>query len=218
MTIAGDGEEALLCLRANAQLLSIGIKGGMNFSTLTNSKTIPVYRSNGSISLLEGTSSYRKGFTIGGLLALKVPLIGIQAEILYSRQGVINEANTTLVNYKTTVGLNYLNIPVLLQFYFLKIINFEIGPQFGFLMNAKQVTDFKSPGNSKESVKLNGNELRESDLSLALGVGFKLPKFPLGINARYTFGLRETFLNYPNNKKPRNGVLQLTLFLKFKVV
>jgi hypothetical protein len=74
----------IICIGANAQLLSIGVKGGMNFSTLTNSKTIPVYRSNGSISLVKGTSSYHKVFTIGGLLALKVPLIGIQAEILYS--------------------------------------------------------------------------------------------------------------------------------------
>jgi hypothetical protein len=209
-----------LCMGVNAQLISLGVKGGMNFSTLTRSKTIPVQTSSGSSILLgEGNPSYRRGFNVGGFVAIKVPFIGIQAEVLYSRQGVINEGSVAsgLGNYKTTVTLNYVSIPLLLQFYIIpKTLNFEIGPQFSFLSNAKQVTDFASLSSSGETIDL--NNINDTDVGLAIGAGLKIPKLPLGINARYILGFKETFSNHPDNKKLRNGVFQVSIFLKFKLV
>jgi len=91
---------------------SIGIKVGVNFSTITDATNL----------------SNRTGFQAGFFAGVKFnDFIGIQADLLYSQQGAEFEPEN--------IDLNYLNIPVLFKYYVIRGLNIQAGPQFGFVMN-----------------------------------------------------------------------------------
>jgi hypothetical protein len=175
---------------ANAQF-QFGIKAGANFSTV-----------NGSA---EPNASTMAGFN-GGVY-FKLPLTGhlsIQPELLYSGQGF--EDNGGGENDKQ--HFNYFNIPILLKYTHFSGLFVEAGPQFGVLTSAT----YKSGG-------VNGDDksyYNSADLSLAVGVGFKIPTTPLSIDARYNLGLS----NIENSSGTggigsiRNGSFQIGLMLK----
>ena len=113
---------AFLCVTAtvaNAQALRIGVKGGLNYSTLEG-KT--------EINYKEKTSFH------GGLVAqinLLKPLY-IQPEVYYSSQGA-------KVKGVGDFNFEYVNVPVLAKLYIIKdIITIEAGPQFSFNVGDKK--------------------------------------------------------------------------------
>jgi hypothetical protein len=101
----------LLAGAANAQHANIGVKGGLNAYTLTNSFD---------------SDDLKLGFHMGliGHFHLANP-IALQPEIMYSMQGSKN------------TSLNYINIPVLFQYMYDNGFRLQAGPQLGFLMSAK---------------------------------------------------------------------------------
>jgi len=91
---------------------SIGIKVGVNFSTITDAANL----------------SNRTGFQAGFFAGVKFnDYIGIQADLLYSQQGAEFGPDK--------IDLNYANIPVLFKYYVIRGLNLQAGPQFGFVMN-----------------------------------------------------------------------------------
>jgi opacity protein-like surface antigen len=91
---------------------SIGIKVGMNFSSITDATGL----------------SNRTGYQAGFFAGVKFnDFIGIQADLLYSQQGADFDLDK--------LDLNYINIPVLFKYYVIRGLNLQAGPQFGFVMN-----------------------------------------------------------------------------------
>ncbi|MFY0654812.1 MAG: PorT family protein [Cyclobacteriaceae bacterium] len=156
------GVLAALCLlvvfSSNAQGVGFGLKGGLNMAKLSG----------------DGLSdpSNRTGMHFGAYVRIKMGGIGLQPEAYYSMQGTKLSAGTV----KETIDANYLNVPVLLRFNPVPIINFHIGPQFGILMSASD-----SDGDIKD-------QLKSSDISAAIGAGLDLP-FGLNFTLRYVKGL-----------------------------
>jgi hypothetical protein len=66
-------------------------------------------------------------------------------------------------------------------------INLQVGPQFGFVQSAKVEFEDANGNVTTQSVK---DELKKSDISAALGVGWDLP-FGLSIDGRYNLGLSD---------------------------
>src|SRR5215203_329104 len=105
---------------AQAQNAKFGIKGGLNVSTLTDD---------------DDELGSRLGFN-GGLLAHVhlSPQLALQPEIVYSSQG----AKYTLTSGEEhSLALNYVNIPMQVQYMFDNGFRIQTGPQVGFLAGVK---------------------------------------------------------------------------------
>src|SRR6478752_6938197 len=95
-----------------------GLKGGLNIATTTNSSG--------------GSRDNKVGFHLGGLAHIHItPQFALQPEVVYSSQG----AKYTISNGEHQLNLNYINIPVLLQYMFGNGFRLQTGPQLGFLVD-----------------------------------------------------------------------------------
>jgi len=139
---------------------NMGIKGGLNFSTIH-----PGGSSNPDI---------RTGFHVGLLWHFpQGRSIAFQPELVYSLQGAWLSSNEKL-------NLGYINAPFLLQVMVGRRFRLEAGPQLGFLVNARTQS-----GNALENVR---QSYKTIDAALAVGFGF-LGRAGLGFDARYNYGL-----------------------------
>ena len=173
----------LFCVATYSQVkISAGIKGGLNFSKIDVSNV---------------TSSGKSGYHAGIYGLFKFAKVGIQPEILFSRQGSI----LNLDNWES----KYVNIPILIKIYLAAGLNLQAGPQFGFL----------------NKVELDGQDIKalikSSDISAALGVGWDAP-FRMTFNARYNLGLSDINDNLAYGFI-KNQVFQISVGIKlFKLV
>ncbi len=168
---------------ANAQAqIALGIKGGLNFAQLD----------------VENISVDNKtGYHGGAFLLFKMSKIGIQPEILFSKQGTANPISD--------FNFDYINIPVILKLYLMAGLNLQAGPQFGFLTTAELEDNLNNTVDIKDLYKT-------TDVSVALGLGWDLP-FGLTIDARYNLGLSDIDddASVPSTK---NQVIQVSVGYK----
>ncbi|MCL6261578.1 PorT family protein [Aquiflexum sp. TKW24L] len=166
-----------------AQHTNLGIKGGLN-----------VYN-------IEGSSQYssKAGLNLGLLGHIHLTdQFALQPEILYSGQGAKIGNNTNL-------NLDYINVPVLLQYMFDNGFRVQAGPQLGFLVAAKNKT-----GNTTVNVKDNFESI---DVGLGLGVSYVNTATGFGVDARYKHGLSN--ISSLNNTDLKNRGFQLGVFYLF---
>ncbi|WP_276372070.1 porin family protein [Chryseolinea sp. H1M3-3] len=146
---------------------AIGIKGGPNFANI-----------NTDASAGENYNA-RTGFHLGAFALIKGERVGFQPEVLFSQQGSKLKYSG---NPDIKTNFSYMNIPLILKLYTIAGINLQVGPQIGFLTSAKQ----ELPTGTQD-IK---DDLKKTDISLALGVGWDLP-FGLTIDGRYNWGLSD---------------------------
>lgn len=174
--------------------LGFGIKGGMNYATVTKGK-------------LDEAPDARTSFYVGAIA--EIPIIddsfSIQPEVLYSRQGF--ERNYSLLgeDYKAEYQIDYINVPVLAKLYIVKGFSVEAGPQFGFKINEKIDLD---TANDEEGNNL--DEINDFDMSLAAGITFKFDS-GLFVNGRYNHSFNEII----KNLDAKNSVMQFGIGYKF---
>ena len=157
----------LLSFTANAQAsVGIGLKGGLNFSKL-------------SVSQSAGSNyNNRTGYHFGAYALIKLGKIGIQPELLYSKQGT----NYTVSTQNWEANFDYINVPIIIKLYTVAGINIQVGPQFGFASGGQLKNTATNTTTSYSSF------IKSNDISAALGLGWDLP-FGLSIDARYNLGL-----------------------------
>lgn len=177
-------------VQAQAQV-ALGLKGGLNFS---------------KVDIENISTDNRTGFHGGAFLLMKFSKIGVQPELIFSKQGSSFKFNSQNLD----ANYDYINIPVILKLYTVAGINIQIGPQFGFIANAEQdVLDISTNTVTKQDVK---DQLKGSDISAALGLGWDLP-FGLTIDARYNLGLSK-INDGSNSPESKNQVVQVSLGYK----
>lgn len=180
-----------------------GVRGGVNLANLNASDQT-------ATSPLDGST--KTGYNFGVLV--NVPLgassFSFQPELSYSSQGAKLSNSTTAREQ----DLDYLNIPLNLQWKSAGGFFVQTGPQVGFLMtaNTKNTT-----GNSGTAPGVdNKSQFDKTDLSWSAGLGF-LSRVGLGIDARHNFGLRN--IREDNNTtitgNLRNNVTQISLIYHF---
>jgi hypothetical protein len=166
---------AAICLSTAAfsqAQFSIGLKAGPNFAKInTESSLGDNYKS-------------RTGFHGGAFALLKFGKIGVQPEILFSQQG----SKVTINSQDLKSNFNYFNIPIIVKLYTVAGINLQLGPQFGFISSAE--SDYIDEFGNVQTGQDIKNQLKSSDISAALGVGWDLP-FGLSIDGRYNLGLSD---------------------------
>ena len=102
----------------------------------------------------------------------------VQPEVLYSSEGQKYFNN----GEERTLALNYIQVPVMIQYYPARHLYFEFGPQFGLLVNAQD------KGNDGEfNAK---NDFTNGQVGLNVGVGVNVTR-QFGFYGRYSFGLTD---------------------------
>lgn len=146
-------------------------------------------------------ADYKAGF-VGGIEAEYhvSPLVGISAGLLYSMQG----AKATEKNVEAKYNMDYVNIPILANFYVANGLALKVGVQPGI--------------KASSSVKLGGvkvddtsGSIKSVDFSVPVGVSYEYQNVCL--DARYNIGCAKVFKEGDGN----HSVFQLTLGYKFKL-
>ena len=152
--------------------VNLGIKGGIN-----------MYRINSDDNVVYDQIT---GFHVGLLGHIHLDKQwAVQPELVYSTQG----AKIAGVEQK----LDYINIPVLLQFMFDNGFRLQAGPQLGLLVGADNKNDFNT-----------------TDLGIGLGISYVVPSTGFGIDVRYNHGLSN--INKSDAVKSFNRGFQLGVF------
>ncbi|MEO6730784.1 MAG: porin family protein [Ferruginibacter sp.] len=155
----------LIFSAAHSQGFHLGIKGGANVNKLTGKSF---------------SDEFSFGYHLGGFAEIGLSKkISIQPEVVFNQ---INQDTASKFSqvYKldnlSKVKLNYLSIPILLNYKASDFLSLQVGPQFGILMdqNAKLVQ------NGKDAFK-------KGDFSMLGGVQLKFSS--VRIYGRYALGL-----------------------------
>lgn len=121
-----------------------------------------------------GTKS-KAGWHIGGFAHLQFSKrYELQTELLYSVTGAKREKTCSCSSNFT---LPYLSLPILATYRVTPELYFNFGPQIGILLNAKD----------EDGSQLK-DEFKNTDLALAFGLGYQLPK-SIHLQVRYVAGI-----------------------------
>lgn len=193
--------------KAFAQESQIGVKGGLNLSTLSIDNN--------------NDKNLKAGFHAG--VFTKIPLtesFAIQPELLYSMKGVkYNFDDNILADGSANFNLNYLELPVKLVFNLSEDFEIQFGPYVSYLMNANVDTDAKVLGfwNISGKDELDRKNYNALDYGLSVGLGFDFNPLIIGFN--YNLGLnpvaKEDNLSRDILGKAKNSVIQIYAGIKF---
>ena len=141
--------------------------------------------------------------------------LGISAGVHYSMQGGIDEADVSLPMFsghmKEEVRLDYINFPILANFYIIPHLAIKAGVQPGFKVRDKY--ELRNGPLFQRSGKLSdlGLSVNTFDISIPMGLSFEGNNVVL--EARYNWGLRHIV----NGIYSRNSVFQFTIGYKFEL-
>ena len=194
--------------------LTLQPKVGMNISKITGSNL------NSKVGLVAGFEAeygVAKNF-------------GISLAALYSMQGAkkdLKANNGTSVDVK--FNLDYINIPVLAQYYIVPGLAVKAGIQFGFnvrnkvkvgttvagfnLKDDSSMDEFLDVAKALDGSIPSDAKFQKFDLSIPVGLSYEYEDFVL--DARYNIGTSKLIKNDPDSSK--NGVFQLTIGYKFEL-
>ncbi len=160
-----------------------------------------------NITKVDGKSfkqEFRYGYNVGGFAE-----IGLGKRFAFEPEVLFNQYSSTLdSSYKSIyenvissnqskVKLNYLSIPLLLDYKLLGPIHIQAGPQFAVLMSQ-----------DKNFLQNGGNAFKNGDFSMIAGVQLKLAQ--LRVTGRYLIGLNN-INDIDNQDKWKNQVVQLSV-------
>ena len=140
----------------------------------------------------------RLSFGVEGQYAV-TDKFGISAGLMYSQQGNnsmvynLQPANGNMYRYK--FKMDYLNIPILANYYLFKGLAIKAGIQPGFKIHDN----------------ISSSMTHSFDLSIPVGLSYEYKNVCL--DARYNYGLT----NFEKGYNQKNSVFQITLGYKFKL-
>lgn len=159
--------------------IQFGIKAGVNAATTSDGF--------GAGTLFKDPN-YKVGLVLGGFLKMPIgKTFTLQPELIYSAEGSVQDGKYGSVsdnNYAQifNVTLNYLQLPVMLQYNSKGGFYLEAGPQFGLLLKAER--EYKFPGTPSVTTDL-------KDLSKGFAFGFG---GGIGYNTKSGFGFGARYM------------------------
>ena len=167
---------------SNAQGFKVGVKVGANLTNLTG-------------------TSFKDGYDFGYHVGLFSELMitekfGIQPELLFSETNLRTGSDfsslysSVALTDVTKIKLQYMTIPVLLDFKPISLVTLQLGPQFGILMSQTKSLQAKA-----------GEAFKKGDFSVLGGVQLNFLKFR--VYGRYAVGLMN--INDIDNKDKWNS-------------
>ncbi|XOV95264.1 MAG: porin family protein [Bacteroidota bacterium] len=172
-----------------AQHINLGIKGGLNVSTIEGDNS--------------GSYKTKPGFYLGLLGHIHLTdQFAIQPEAYYSVQGTQYKSGSSDLK----LNLNYVNIPLLFQYMFDNGFRLQAGPQVGILVSANSVVS-----DSDTEVK---SSYKNTDVALVAGMSYVKPSTGFGFDIRYNHGLSN--INASDAVNSYNRGFQVGVFYLFQ--
>ncbi|MDQ0781730.1 porin family protein [Chryseobacterium sp. W4I1] len=183
--------------------VTFGVKGGMNVSSLSKDEGLDDQKS-------------KIGFNAGVFANIPVAeSFSVQPEVLYSQYGAKSDYTVLGNKYSSSTKLDYIAVPVMFQYNLIPNLYVEAGPEFGFLVSAKNKIKNETNGNSSTSDNYK-DDLKTFNFGIGLGAGYYFTQ-NFGITARYVAGLTDIAKDRPNGSDSvKNNVFQVGLAYKFK--
>lgn len=171
-------------LAAFAQETHFGVKAGLNVAS-TNVSPGADYNS-------------KVGLHVGGLAHIHLSKnFALQPELVFSMQGGDRTDERKL-------KLNYINIPLLVQYMTDNGFRLQTGPQLGLLVSAKTELN---------NVEVNWKDnFNTTDFSWTFGAGYLFPG-GFGLDARYNLGISDVW--EASDGEIKNSVFQFGVFYQF---
>ena len=147
----------------------------------------------------DGDTDWKAGLAIGVEGEYHINhWLGISAGLLYSQQGTKGDISGKEVK----LNMDYINVPMLANFYVTKGLALKAGIQPGFKVNS----ELKQGGYSVDA-----DGVKSMDWALPIGISYEYMGFCL--DARYTLGITDAI----KDTDVKNQVFQLTFGYKFKL-
>lgn len=184
---------ALLVSQVMIAQFHIGIKGGAN------------------VTKIDGKSfkdEFKYGYHLGGFATIGLGgKLGIQPEVLFNQYSTTVDSNykelyENVFNpaYQQNVKLNYLSIPILLNYKLIgNLLTLQAGPQVGILLD-----------NNRSLLQNGSDAFKTGDFSMVGGAQLKLANFR--VSGRYVIGL-SNINDIDNKDKWTSEGFQLSLGL-----
>ncbi|MFM9950589.1 MAG: porin family protein [Saprospiraceae bacterium] len=174
---------------ASAQHMNVGVKVGLNLFDIASDDN--------------SSNDMKAGIHIGLLGHFHLTeTLAFQPEVVFSGQGA--KVSSGVVDSK--LNLDYINVPLLLQYMFDNGFRLQAGPQIGFLIAANSDTD------PDDNIDVKSN-YKSVDFGLGIGGGYVHPPSGFGVDLRYNFGLSN--INENNAVNSTNNGVQLGVFYLF---
>ena len=191
----------LFSVSVNAQTAagswSLQPKAGINIATMTN----------------DDDAKIRTGLVVGAELDYQAtPQFSISAGALYSQQG--SEAKVQGVS--GTLKMDYVNVPILVNFHVANGLALKAGIQPGFLINDKvevSANGVSAEVGLKESYRAAGVDADVPSVDFAIPLGISYEFSHVVLEARYNLSLTNAIS--ASGESTKHSVFQLTLGYKF---
>jgi hypothetical protein len=151
----------------------------------------------------------RMGFSAGAFLTFGLgSFFAVQPEVLFITKGSKYSNGSGADAYRETLGLDYIEVPVLIKFFLPAAGSFRLhlfaGPSLGFKLRARVKATF---GGETEVETL--DNVKNRDFGLAAGVGLEHPlgRGRLTLDVRYTAGMSS--MSKGTDDDIKNGALGL---------
>lgn len=173
-----------ICSASFSQGFTFGIKAGATMNKLSGKSF---------------KEEFSFGYHVGGFATIKLSdKLGLQPEALFNQINVDTASNFSAVspnfNRVKDVQLKYLTLPVVLNYNVSNLLAFQLGPQFGILID------------QNKNLLQNGEEaFKKGDISMVGGLQLKLLK--LRVYGRYVVGLND-ISDAPNTGKWKSQSIQ----------
>ncbi|MGV3530552.1 MAG: porin family protein [Flavisolibacter sp.] len=153
--------------RAQVQL---GVRAGANIATTKNLITFPENRLGWYAGLTSNIQIKDKYF--------------LQTELIYSSKG--DESESPFGSFNRSRRFNYLNLPILFGYHFDKKTSVLLGPEFGYLCEARLLIGRENNLNIKKEIP------PRLDVGSSIGLQYTIIKY-VGIEVRYTYGFNTLY-------------------------
>jgi hypothetical protein len=156
-----------------AEMLKLGVKGGINVANLYTSDT--------------SNSNMIAGFNLGVFAQLPLSdMVTIQPELYVTTKGASITYNSLFVDGTAQFNLTYLELPVVCIVKLSEHINVQFGPYVSYLVDGK-VSNMANVQLFNFEQNINVNDYNRIDAGLVAGFGVVVHSITMG--ARYNYGL-----------------------------
>ncbi|GBU07474.1 hypothetical protein AwDysgo_08050 [Bacteroidales bacterium] len=172
--------------------LHFGVKGGLNYSTVSASEYKPSEGPNPEFVITD--LDYKSSYHIGMLVQYRMQDFAIESGAYYSVQGGKGVKKVGAAKYEVRADPAYLQIPVLLLYKFNVSDKFKLYPTIGtfvaYGLSGKINKEYTANGNNihppVSEDYFNGN-VRKIDWGTSAGLNLEYNKFVLGVAYEYGF-------------------------------
>lgn len=187
---------------ADAQYLSLGLRGGASVSTMSITGVSP---------------EYRTGFLVGPTATLWLSdVVGVQFEALYVRKGFNPPQGTS-----DTLTLSYVDVPIVALYHLPSVARgmlqgrVQAGPSFGFRVQC----DVRG-GAATGIATCDPDAVSTFDIGVVGGVGLKIGRGRGGviIDATYTYGLLNASIAEGSSQTARNRAIMVSAGFLFPIM